>query len=132
MAAAAFLREQKVMRLTTVGPGGIPHTVPVWYAYSRGRIHVGTNSRTVKARNLRGGGRVAFCVDVGVNSPDIRGVAGHGRARLITRKASVVRIATGILLRYFDTVSGRAAQELLEDTDCIIEITPERMCEWSY
>ena len=26
----------------------------------------------------------------------------------------------------------KRAQELLDDTDCIIEITPKNSCEWSY
>ena len=129
---AGFLREQKVLRLTTVGPDGTPHTVPVWYIYSGKKVYVGTNSRTVKARNVLKNRRVAFCVDVGVNSPDIYGVMGRGRGRLIRGRGEVGRIATRILLRYFKSMDDGSARELLEDTDLIIEITPERISRWSY
>jgi len=132
MTAAGFLREQRILRLATVGPGGVPHVVPVWYLYSRGRIYIGTNLRTAKARNLRRNSRVAFCVDAGVRAPGIRGVTGQGRARLILQKGRVAEIAARILSRYFKTISGRSARELLEDTDCIIEVTPERISGWSY
>ena len=85
MTPARFLEEQKILRLATVGPGGTPHIVPVWYMYSRKRIYIGTNLRTVKARNLQKNDRVAFCVDVGTSAPDIYGVTGRGRANLIVQ-----------------------------------------------
>jgi len=132
MTAVRFLREQKILRLTTVGPGGVPHVVPVWYMYSRKRIYIGTNLRTVKARNLQKNNRVAFCVDVGVNAPGIYGVMGRGRARLILQKGRVAEIAARILSRYFKAISCESARELLEDTDCVIEVTPEKISKWSY
>ncbi len=132
MTAARFLKEQKILRLATIGPKGTPHIVPVWYMYSRKKIYIGTNLRTVKAKNLQKNDRVAFCVDVGINSPDICGVTGRGRASLILQGGRVARLATRILLRYFETMNDRSARELLEDTNCIIEITPERISKWSY
>ena len=152
MAAAdrdEFLRSQKTMRLATVGRDGggdddgtaaagagqpmVPHVVPVWYRYSRGRFYVGTNTGTRKARNVRETGRVSFCIDVGVHSPDIYGVMGQGTARLILDRDRVRRIARRILLRYFETLRGNPqATELLDETDCIIEISPTRLSTWSY
>ena len=129
---ARFLRDQKILRLATVGARGVPHVVPVWYLYSGKKFYVGTNSRTVKAKNVHRSGRAAFCVDEGINSP-IRGVAGHGRARLIQDGGTVRRLATRILQRYFETILDDSAQELLEDTDCIIEIVPEgAFSKWRY
>ena len=129
---AKFLKEQKVLRLTTIGPDGVPHTVPVWYLYRSKKILIGTNTKTVKARNLRKNNKVAFCVDIGVNSPDIYGVAGSGTARLVEQKGRVSKIATDILLRYFASMREKSAQELLDETDCIIEIAPDRITKWHY
>ena len=42
------------------------------------------------------------------------------------------RIAKKILLRYFKTLDGKSARELLEDTDCIIEISPKEFVKWKY
>lgn len=123
-----FLRSSKVLRLATSEDGG-PHVAPVWYVYESGRFYVGTSSKSRKARNAARNPLVGFCVDVGVHSPDIYGVAGQGTARLI-RDSSVKGTAARILLRYFDGMTG-AARELLDETDCVIEITPSRMWEWS-
>jgi general stress protein 26 len=119
-----FLKSQKVLRLATVGKNKTPHIVPVWYMYSSKKIYIGTY---IKKNN-----RVSFCVDVGVNAPNIYGVKGEGNANLILEEAKVKKIATKILLRYFKSMKNKSAQELLDDTDCVIEIIPESFSTWSY
>ena len=96
------------------------------------KFYIGTNTRTQKANNLKKNKHVAFCVDVGINAPDIFGVMGKGNANLIIDKIKVKKIATKILLRYFKNMKNKSAVELLEDTDCIIEIIPEKISNWSY
>lgn len=130
MSPIKFLREQKMMHLSTIDMHGMPHTVPVWYAYSRGRIYVGTNTRTAKARNITHNDRVAFCVDVGIHAPGIYGVMGQGRAVRVLDKRRVRERAGMILGRYFDNPDD--ARDLLDDTDCIIVIRPDRVRSWKY
>lgn len=125
-----FLKTQKVLRLATIGK--MPHIVPVWYLYSGKKIYIGTNTRTQKVKNIKKNNQVAFCVDKGVNSPDIYGVLGQGRAKLILEKDKTKRIAKKILLRYFDSMNVKSARELLDDTDCIIEISIKKMSKWKY
>lgn len=124
-----FLNEQKILRLATASKDGIPHVVPVWYMYES-KIYIGTNTRTKKVKNLRQNKNVSFCVDEGVNPP-IYGLMGQGKARLILEKDEVKKIAKKILLRFFKTMT-ESAQELLNDTDCVIEVTPENITTWNY
>jgi len=126
-----FLREQKILRLSTSSKNKVPHIVPVWYMYNSKKIYIGTNSSTQKARNIKQNRNVAFCVDIGVNSPDIYGVLGQGKANLILSDSKVKKIAKKILLRYFKSIN-ESAQELLDDTDCIIEIIPKKITTWNY
>ncbi len=127
-----FLKSQKVLRLATIGKDKTPHIVPVWYLYRSKKIYIGTNTSTQKARNLKKNARVAFCVDVGINAPNIYGVMGEGYANLIVDKTKVKKIATKILLRYYKNMKNKSAIELLNETDCIIEIIPEKFSVWSY
>lgn len=127
-----FLKSQKVLRLATISKNKTPHIVPVWYMYSSKKIYIGTNTHTQKAKNLEKNNHVAFCVDVGVKSPKIYGVNGQGTANLILNKTRVKKIAIKILLRYFNNMKNKSAIELLDDTDCIIEIIPEKFTVWSY
>ncbi len=127
-----FLKTQKILRLATIDKKGIPHIVPVWYLYSQKKFYIGTNTRTEKAKNLKKNKRVSFCVDVGVHAPHIYGVMGRGNTKLILEKDKVSNIAKKILKRYFKTLKNKSAKELLDETDCIIEITPKKLSTWSF
>ena len=127
-----FLKAQKILRLATIGKNKTPHIVPVWYMYSSKKIYIGTYTRTQKAKNVKKNNRVSFVVDVGVNAPNIYGVMGEGTANLILDIPRVKKIATKILLRYFKSMKNKSAMQLLDDTDCIIEIVPEKFSVWNY
>jgi len=126
-----FLKTQKVLRLATIGNDKISHIVPVWYMYSSKKIYIGTNTRTQKTKNIKKNNKVAFCVDQGVISP-IYGVMGQGNANIILENNKVKQIAKKILARYFKSIQNKSAVELLDNTDCIIEIIPEKLTTWSY
>ena len=127
-----FLKSQKILRLATIGKNNTPHIVPVWYKYSSKKFYIGTNTRTQKIMNLKKNNHVAFCVDVGVKSPNIYGVNGQGTVNIILEETKVKKITTKILLRYFASMRNKSAIELLDDTDCIIEIIPEKFTIWNY
>ena len=127
-----FLKKEKILHLATIDEKNNPHIVPVWYMYSGGKIYVGTNTKTQKAKNIKKHRKVSFCVDVGVNAPDIFGVMGKGTAKLLKEKKTVNRLAKKILLRYFKSLNNKSAIELLEDTDCVIEILPKEFSNWKY
>lgn len=127
-----FLRDQKILRLATIGKNKTPHIAPVWYRYSGKKFHIGTNTKTQKAQNVKKNQRVSCCVDVGINAPNIYGVLVQGNANIILDDAKVKTIAKKILSRYFKNLDNKSAKELLEDTDCIIEIVPEKFTVWNY
>lgn len=127
-----FLKSQKVLRLATVDKNNTPHIVPVWYRYNRKKIYIGTNTKTQKIKNLKNNKHVSCCIDVGINAPNIYGIMIQGNANLILENAKVKTIAKKILGLYFKTLKDKSAQKLLEDTDCIIEIIPEKFTVWNY
>jgi len=127
-----FLKDQKILRLATIGKNKTPHIAPVWYRYSGKKFYIGTNTKTQKAQNVKKNNRVSCCVDVGINAPNIYGVLVQGNANLITDNSKVKIIAKKILSRYFKTLENKSAKELLDDTDCIIEIIPEKFTVWNY
>ncbi|HYL66095.1 MAG TPA: pyridoxamine 5'-phosphate oxidase family protein [Nitrosopumilaceae archaeon] len=127
-----FLKSQKILRLATIDGKNNPHIVPVWYEFRNKKFYVGTNTRTKKAKNIKKNPKVSFCVDVGVKSPDIFGVMGIGKAKLILEKNQVSLIAKRILKRYFKSLKVKSSQELLDDTNCIIEILPTKTTVWKF
>ena len=127
-----FLKIQKILRLSTIDKSNFPHITPVWYIFNDEKIYIGTNTKNQKIKNVEKNNHVSFCVDVGVNSPDIYGVMGQGIANIILEIPKVRTIAEKILLKYFKTLENKSAKELLEDTDCVIEIIPQKYSEWNY
>ena len=127
-----FLKSQKILRLATIDGKNNPHIVPVWYEFRDKKFYVGTNTRTRKAKNIKNNPKISFCVDVGVKSPRIFGVMGIGKAKLILERNQVSFIAKRILKRYFRSLKIKSAQELLDDTDCIIEISPRKTIIWKF
>ena len=128
----SFIKSQKILRLATIDHVGNPHIVPVWYDYINGKFYIGTNTRTTKAKNVKKNSKVSFCIDIGINSPDIFGIMGIGKAQLILENKHVKTIAKKILHRYFKSLKNKSAQHLLNDTDCIIEIAPKKLTSWKF
>ena len=127
-----FLKTQKILRLSTIDKNDFPHIAPVWYRYTGKKIYIGTNTKSQKIKNLQKNNHVSFCVDVGVNSPDIYGVMGQGIANIILEIPKTKTIAKKILLKYFKTLKNKSAKKLLDDTDCIIEIITQKISVWDY
>ena len=132
MRASDFIRTQKILRIATIDAKGNPHIVPVWYKYESDKFYIGTNTRTIKARNVKQNPKVSFCIDVGINSPEIFGVMGIGKAKLVLENKHVKSVAKKILLRYFKSLKNKSAQQLLKDTNCIIEIVPKKITTWKF
>jgi general stress protein 26 len=126
-----LLKKQKILHLATIDQYGMPHLVPVWYKKIGKKFYIGTNTKTAKARNIAKNSKVCFCVDVGVWSP-IDGMMVTGKAKLLKEQTIVKKIAGQILLRYFKSLKEKSAKQLLDQTDCIIEITPLKTRTWHY
>ncbi|MEX2245926.1 MAG: PPOX class F420-dependent oxidoreductase [Dehalococcoidia bacterium] len=58
-----FVEKPRVAVLATVGPGGAPHTAPVWYVFDGGAFLVLTDRASQKHRNVVRDPRVELCID---------------------------------------------------------------------
>ena len=70
----AFLAEQMVMTVGTVGPNGRPHLMPLWYV-PHGDVLTGwTYAKSQKTKNLERDPRATVQVETGVQYHELRGV----------------------------------------------------------
>lgn len=93
----AFLTERHLATLTTVGPDGSLHVVPVGFTYDPERrlARVITRSGSRKARNIRSGSRAALCsVDGG------RWVTLEGTASVLDDTDAVAAAEAAYTARY--------------------------------
>ena len=93
---AAFLEEQLVVTVATLGPRGWPHLMPLWFVVREGRIWAWTYAKSQKVRNLERDPRCTLQVEAG----------GGDYARL----RGVMIEAEAVLHRDFDVVAGTGAE----------------------
>jgi PPOX class probable F420-dependent enzyme len=71
---AAFLAERMVMQCATVGPGGRPHMVALWFAPDGLELRSWTYAKSQKAKNLERDPRATVGIEDGVQYHELRGV----------------------------------------------------------
>jgi PPOX class probable F420-dependent enzyme len=96
----AFLEEQRTLQVATIGPGGFPHVVAMWYIVRDGEIVFWTDAKSQKAVNLRRDPRLTCLVEAGDHYAELQGVQVKGRAELISDTSRVQRIGEAIYTRY--------------------------------
>jgi len=70
----AFLAEQRIVQVATVGPKGRPHVVPLWYVIDGHELGSWTYAASQKAKNLERDPRATLSIDDGVQYHELRGV----------------------------------------------------------
>jgi PPOX class probable F420-dependent enzyme len=58
-----WLRSDPIIWLSTVGPTGRPHTVPVWFGWDGDSILIFSEPETRKIRDLRGNAAVSLALE---------------------------------------------------------------------
>src|SRR5213082_1940168 len=74
----AFLHERKTARVATVGPGGDPHVVPLWFVWLGGSLLLNSTHGNVTVENAKTNPNVAAVIDDGETYDDLRGVMVRG------------------------------------------------------
>jgi PPOX class probable F420-dependent enzyme len=96
----AYLDEQKVLNIATLGPTGHPHLVAMWFTLIDGKVTFWTFGKSQKVMNLRRDPRITCLVESGETYEELRGVELVGTARLIEDYAAVLEIGKAVGLKY--------------------------------
>ena len=70
----AYLADQRVLNVATIGPSGHPHVVAMWYAYVDGELCFWTFAKSQKIANLRRDAKMTALVESGHDYSELRGV----------------------------------------------------------
>lgn len=128
-----FLASHRTTQVATVGAGGMPHLVAMWYGMLDGRVVMWTYAKSQKARNLRRRPQIACLVETGERYEELQGVSITGRALLSADPAEVRRVGEAVLL-----ARGGAdplAPLILERTAAkrvAIVVEPLRIASWDH
>jgi PPOX class probable F420-dependent enzyme len=98
---AAFLDAQRTMTCATIGPGGRPHLVALWFVPAGGgHLDCWTYAASQKARNLERDPRATLLTEAGTTYQELRGVSMECDAELVRDPELVLDIGVALAVRH--------------------------------
>jgi PPOX class probable F420-dependent enzyme len=132
-----LLATERIVVVSSHGPRGWPHMMPLWYVLRDGEIWVWTYAKSQKVRNLERDPRATLLVETGVEYGDLRGVMIEAEAELIRDTDRIVEFGKELTIRYsegIDSVEGDAAAALVAQAPkrVAIHFRPRRVASWDH
>lgn len=125
---AQMIERERVCRVATVNPEGVPHLVPVCHALADGKIYFGSGNDGRKVKNLEANPNCTVTVDLYAEDwTYLKGVMVQGRAAIIA-KGPRFRKARAQLYRKYPPYETDAALD--EKDSVIVEVTPTSVFSW--
>jgi len=88
-----FLAAAQTIVINSIGPGGYPHPMPMWFAVEDdGAVVMTTFTKSQKIRNIERDPHVSLLVEDGTVYNELRGVVIYGQAELVRDKVQVLDI----------------------------------------
>ena len=103
-----FIASRRTATLATLGSGGQPHLVAMWFGYLDGHLWFETKEKSQKAVNLRRDPRVSVLFEDGDTYDTLRGVALEGHAEITTDHDALQRLGVDIWERYYGDYNAEA------------------------
>ncbi|HYN18577.1 MAG TPA: TIGR03618 family F420-dependent PPOX class oxidoreductase [Actinomycetes bacterium] len=132
---AAFLDGQRTVTCATIGPGGRPHLVALWYVPTSAQLDCWTYAASQKARNLERDPRATLLTEAGTTYQELRGVSLECDAELVRDPAQVLDIGVALANRYSGaspTPDLRAALTPQAAKRVGVRFHPTRVSSWDH
>lgn len=97
---AAYLEEQKILNIASIGPSGHPHLVAMWFVVLEGRITFWTFGKSQKVLNLRRDPKITGLIESGDSYDQLKGLEIVGTARFIEDYDSILEIGKAVGVKY--------------------------------
>jgi PPOX class probable F420-dependent enzyme len=131
-----LLERQRIVVVSSIGPRGWPHSMPLWYVLRDGEIWIYTYAKSQKVRNLERDPRATLLVETGHEYFELRGVEIEGEAEIHRDHAVVYELARELTLRYSDagSIAGHAAEALRAQAKkrVAVRFEPRRVASWDH
>jgi PPOX class probable F420-dependent enzyme len=131
---ALYLERSRSATLATIGPGGVPHLVAMWYALIDGEVWFETKAKSQKALNIRRNPQVSVLVEDGHTYDQLRGVSIEGTAEIVEDPDRLWDVGVSVWERYNGPYSEevRPFVELMLLKRIAVRVRPERVRSWDH
>jgi PPOX class probable F420-dependent enzyme len=132
-----LLEGERVAIVSSLGPRGWPHSMPMWFVPRDGEIWIWTYAKSQKVRNLERDRRASVLVETGHEYGELRGAMIETEAEIHTDFETVIGFAEELTLRYADGISSidgdaKAALEAQAPKRVAIHFKPLRTATWDH
>jgi PPOX class probable F420-dependent enzyme len=134
----AFLSASKTIILTSIGPGGYPHPMPMWFGLDPdGTVRMTTFRASQKVKNLKRDPRVSLLAEAGEEYAQLIGVVLYGRAELIDDLDVVTQTLISVSTRGapLEPAAREGMAKAVAKTAAkrvCIRVEPERVVSWDH
>jgi PPOX class probable F420-dependent enzyme len=132
-----LLESERVAVVSSIGPRGWPHSMPLWFVAREGEVWIWTYAKSQKVRNLERDPRATVLVETGHEYGELRGVMIEAEAILHRDLETVLGFAEELTLRYaegIDSVEGdaKAMLEAQAPKRVAIQFKAMRAASWDH
>lgn len=132
-----YLDGQRRIILCTIGPGGMPHAVPMNYGLDeQGRVLITAFAKSQKVRNLERDPRATLLVESGVTYAELKSVMIQADADVIRDPEQIARLMP--LVRADERLASGMTGEMTEQVRAslakraMLRFTPFRQVSWDH
>lgn len=133
-----FLSTNQTIILNSIGPDGVPHPMPMWFAYGDdGSVSMTTFAKSQKILNLERDPRVSLLAEDGTTYSKLRAVVMYGTAELVRDTEKVADILGHITERTggapgVDPAAVRAGLLERAEKRTGIRVLPSKIVSWDH
>jgi PPOX class probable F420-dependent enzyme len=132
-----LIESGRIVVVSSLGPRGWPHVMPLWYVPREGEVWVWTYAKSQKVRNLERDPRATLLIETGTEYNELRGVQIEAEAELIRDTDRVVEFAKELTIRYSEGISSvegdaAAGLEAQAPKRVAIHFHPRRIATWDH
>jgi PPOX class probable F420-dependent enzyme len=132
-----LLEAERVAIVSSFGPRGWPHSMPMWFVPRGGEIWIWTYAKSQKVRNLERDPRATLLVETGHEYNELRGAMIEAEAEIHSDFEAVIGFAEELTVRYAEGISSveggaKAALEAQAPKRVAIHFKPVRVATWDH
>jgi PPOX class probable F420-dependent enzyme len=132
-----LIDRERIVVVSSLGPRGWPHVMPLWYVPRDGEIWIWTYAKSQKAKNLERDPRATLLIETGIEYQELRGVQIEADAELIRDIDRIVDFGKDLTIRYgegIESVDRDAAAGLRAQAPkrVAIHFHPKRIATWDH
>ncbi len=132
-----LLETERIVVVSSLGPRGWPHVMPLWYVPRNGEIWVWTYAKSQKVKNLERDPRATLLIETGTEYNELRGVQIEAEAELVRELDEIVEFAKLLTVRYsegIESVEGDAVAALQAQAPkrVAIRFHARRVASWDH